>query len=91
MNKRLEAKVTGYVQGVSFRYYTRQEARRLGLTGWVANKPDGSVQVVAEGPEQAMQAFSRFLREGPPHAQVDQVREDWLDPSGEYKDFTVRY
>jgi hypothetical protein len=48
--QRVEATVYGRVQGVSFRYYTQQKARQLGLTGWVANHPDGSVRLVAEGP-----------------------------------------
>ena len=91
MNKRLEAVVSGLVQGVSFRYYTRQEAQRLGLTGWVANRPDGTVQVVAEGPETALSRFSNFLLAGPPHARVDHVAADWLDATGEFGGFTVRY
>ena len=91
MNKRLEAVVTGYVQGVSFRYYTRLEAQRLGLTGWVANSPDGSVRVVAEGPRKNLGEFSNFLLTGSPHAHVDHVQDDWLGATGEFSGFTVRY
>jgi acylphosphatase len=91
MTKRLEAIVHGLVQGVSFRYYTRQQAQRLGLTGWVANRPDGTVQVVAEGPDTALGTFSNFLLAGPPHARVDLVAADWLDATGEFRGFTVRY
>ncbi len=91
MNKRLEAVVTGYVQGVSFRYYTRKEALRLGLTGWVANSPDGSVKVVAEGPQRQLGEFSRFLLKGPSHAHVEHVQADWLDATGEFSGFTIRY
>ena len=91
MDKRLEAIVTGYVQGVSFRYYTQQEARRLGLTGWVANSIDGSVRVVAEGSQNKLGEFSNFLLTGSPHARVDHVQADWLDATGEYSNFTVRY
>lgn len=91
MNKRLEAKVTGLVQGVSFRYYTRQQAQRLGLTGWVANAPDGSVLIVAEGPESKLGALSHFLVEGSPEARVDHVQADWLAATGEFKEFRVRY
>ena len=91
MDKRLEAIVTGYVQGVSFRYYARQEARRLGLTGWVANSPDGSVRVVVEGSQKKLGEFSNFLLAGSPHAHVDHVQADWLDATGEFSEFSVRY
>lgn len=91
MNKRLEAIVTGYVQGVSYRYYARQEARRLGLTGWITNDPDGSVRVVAEGSQKKLGEFSNFLLTGSPHAHVDHVQADWLDATGEFSDFNVRY
>jgi acylphosphatase len=91
MNKRLEARVTGLVQGVSFRHYTRLEARRLGLTGWVANRPDGSVEVVAEGPERAISDFNRFLLEGPRYARVDHVQADWLSARDEFNDFSIRF
>ena len=90
MNKRLEAIVTGYVQGVSFRYYTRKKARQLVLTGWVANHPDGSVRVVAEGPHNKLGEFADFLLSGPPHARVDHVQADWLDATSEFSDFSIR-
>ena len=91
MNKRLEAIVTGYVQGVSFRYHTRRQARRLFLKGWVANHPDGSVRVVAEGPQNKLGEFSNFLLKGPPDAHVDHVQADWLDATGEFSDFSIRH
>ena len=91
MNRRMEAVVTGYVQGVSFRYYAREEARRLGLTGWVANSPDGSVRVVVEGSQKKLGEFSNFLLAGSPQAHVDHVQADWLDATGEFSGFSVRY
>lgn len=91
MNKRLEAVVFGYVQGVSFRYYTRREAVRLHLTGWVANQFDGTVKVVAEGPQDALQNLASFLLEGSPAARVDHVKADWLEATNKYSNFTVRY
>jgi acylphosphatase len=90
MDKRLEAIVTGYVQGVSFRYYTRKKARQLLLTGWVANHSDGSVRVVAEGPQKKLGEFSNFLLKGSPHSRVDHVQTDWLDATGEYPTFSIR-
>lgn len=58
-SERLELVVRGRVQGVYFRASTRDEARRLGLTGWVRNEPDGSVRVLAEGPRAALEALQR--------------------------------
>lgn len=77
---RRAATVTGRVQGVSFRYHTQREAGRLGLTGWVRNHEDGSVRVEAQGPEEAVDELVRWLRHGPPHARVDGVRVDAVEP-----------
>lgn len=91
MMKRLQATIQGHVQGVSFRYYTQKEAQRLSLTGWVRNQPDGSVMTVAEGAEEALQTFVQFLHHGPPAARVSQVDLAWLEATGEFRDFAVRY
>lgn len=90
MNRRLEAIVFGYVQGVSFRYYTRREAVRLQLSGWVANQYDGTVKVVAEGSQESLQELAKFLLNGSPAARVDHVKADWLDATNKYSDFNVR-
>ncbi|MCL4871606.1 MAG: acylphosphatase [Anaerolineae bacterium] len=89
--KRIQATVSGRVQGVSFRYYTQREAQRLGLTGWVCNQPDGTVLTVAEGDEPALLAFVRFLHQGPSAARVTDVTLAWQEAVGEFTDFTVRY
>ncbi len=88
---RLHAIVHGRVQGVNFRYYTTRTARRLGLTGWVANRRDGTVETVAEGPRAALEEFRAFLRRGSPASFVERVEAHWETPSGEFKDFGVRY
>jgi acylphosphatase len=67
---RLEAIVTGRVQGVGFRWFARDRALALGLTGWVRNRADGSLEVVAQGPAVDLDRFERVLREGPPGAEV---------------------
>jgi acylphosphatase len=90
MNKQLEAVVYGRVQGVSFRYYTEQIARRLQLTGWVANQSDGSVLVIAEGPPDDLERFVSFLRVGPPAAAVDEVALTWGVATGRFTHFAVR-
>ncbi len=88
---RLHAIVHGIVQGVNFRYYTRMRAQALGLSGWVANRADGTVEVVAEGPRPAVESLLDFLREGPPAARVDYVETRWERPTGEFRGFHIRY
>jgi acylphosphatase len=61
------------VQGVGFRWFVARHARSLGLTGYARNLPNGSVEVMVDGPEEAMPALERLLRTGPAHAQVDRV------------------
>ncbi|MCB8919298.1 MAG: acylphosphatase [Ardenticatenaceae bacterium] len=91
LTQRFTAVVTGRVQGVSFRYYTRQEAQRLQLSGWVANLPDGRVQVVAEGPPDALQALIDYLHHGPPAARVHNVALAWQAATYEFTNFDVRW
>ncbi len=67
--------VRGRVQGVGFRWWTRNVAGELGLAGWVRNVPDGTVEVVAEGEEGAVGSLAERLKEGPPPARVDSVEE----------------
>jgi acylphosphatase len=88
---RLHALVSGIVQGVNFRYYTARQAQSLGVTGWVANRWDGTVEVVAEGPRAHLQALLDWLTHGPPAATVTGVQTDWEQAAGEYKSFNVRY
>ncbi|HKZ84268.1 MAG TPA: acylphosphatase [Anaerolineae bacterium] len=85
----LHATVHGRVQGVNFRYYTQRTAQALQLTGWVANRPDGTVEVVAEGARSALDQFLDFLRHGPSHAQVDRVDVEWLKATGQFTHFQV--
>jgi acylphosphatase len=79
------------VQGVFFRQTALREARSLNLTGWVRNEPNGTVVVVVEGNDPALQQFLSFLRNGPPAARVQRVDEKWLDATGEFSSFDVRY
>jgi acylphosphatase len=88
---RLHAVVRGYVQGVNFRYYTLRTARRLGLSGWVGNRGDGTVETVAEGRRTDLDEFLDFLHRGSPSAAVQGVDVEWKSPTGEFSSFTVRY
>ena len=88
---RFHAIITGRVQGVNYRAFTRRQAIALGLAGWVRNRPDGAVEVTAEGDEARLQLMERILREGPPLARVDTIELTWGDASGEYSDFHIRH
>ena len=89
--KRLEAVVHGYVQGVGFRWRTREVARRLRVRGYVRNRPDRSVEVVAEGSERALNELLSYLRVGPSAASVQRVDVDWFDDRAEFHGFEVRF
>ena len=67
--------VSGRVQGVGFRWFVKREGRRLALRGVVRNLPDGSVEVVAEGADGALQVLHEALRHGPSGSRVDHVKE----------------
>ncbi len=89
--KRAHIFVSGRVQGVFYRATTQEVARRLRLRGWVRNLPDGRVEIVAEGPEDALKALIDWCWEGPPLARVEDVKVIWEEPTGEFEDFVVRY
>ena len=87
--RRLTARVTGEVQGVGFRYRTLRQAVQLGLTGVVSNAPDGSVHVVAEGREPALDGLREFLRGPKAPGVVAGVEESFSPASGEFHDFSA--
>jgi len=88
--RRMHAKVTGRVQGVGFRYFVLREAQSLGLTGWVRNRWDGSVEVVAEGDIERLRSLAGVLEKGPPSSSVTEVDTDLQTASGEFGSFHVR-
>ena len=90
MQQRLHAVVHGHVQGVSFRYYTVFTARQLNLTGWVRNKPDSTVETIAEGERDQLDELIKFLHTGSPSADVTQVATRFDTATGEFDDFTIR-
>ncbi|GLI28242.1 acylphosphatase [Agromyces rhizosphaerae] len=80
---RLRITVTGMVQGVGYRWWTRAEAQRLGVSGWVKNRLDGRVEAEAEGDEQAVAALVDWMRGGPPSATVTAIETAEVPPTGE--------
>lgn len=89
--KRIHLWISGYVQGVNFRYYTRQQATLLGLAGWVRNLPDGRVEVVAEGAEDQLQELMDWCHHGPSYAEVAGVEVRWEPYRGEFSRFVIAW
>jgi acylphosphatase len=88
---RLRARVDGVVQAVGFRYWTVRKAEELGLTGTVRNNDDGSVAVVAEGPQTVVLEFRRWLRSPEAPGRVEKVEEDVSAATGEFSGFQVKF
>ena len=87
----LNARVSGKVQGVGFRYWVVMEASGLHLTGWVRNDPDGSVVIEAEGREADLRSMADALHRGPVMARVDSVEVRWPPYRGVYRRFIVEH
>ena len=88
----VQAIVYGRVQGVSFRAFTVGQARELGQTGYVRNLPDGrAVEVQAEGGRNKLERLIGHLKVGSPGARVEKVVTNWLEYTGNYSGFNVRY
>jgi acylphosphatase len=89
--ERWQLRVSGKVQGVSYRAYTEQKAGELGLTGTVKNLPGGDVEIIAEGTPDDLEALQDWCRNGPPLAMVENVSTETQAPTGEFNDFRVVY
>jgi len=90
-NKIVHAIISGRVQGVFFRDYTRKEAINIGLTGWVRNLPDRTVEAVISGDSETVDQMIGWLHRGSPGSRVDHVQVDVLDTDKSYSSFEVRY
>lgn len=87
--KQLHLQVRGRVQGVYFRASTQREARRLGLTGWVKNRAEGIVEILAEGEEVSIRELYGWAQKGPSAARVDRVDTRWRSYTGDFADFRI--
>jgi acylphosphatase len=87
---RLHLIVSGWVQGVGFRFSAYDEAKELALAGWVRNIVGGEVEIIAEGSRENLQMLAAWAHLGPPSAHVTRVREEWLDFAGEFTEFRIR-
>lgn len=90
-NVRVRLIIEGRVQGVWFRDSTRRQANMLNVGGWVKNRPDSSVEVLAEGPEKAVKKLVSWCYSGPSGARVDRVRETEEPWQGEFETFDIVY
>lgn len=90
-NARLHAVAYGDVQGVFFRLGAQRLARSLGITGWVRNSPDGTVEIVAEGDEAGLKHLLAWCHDGPSAARVEKVSSKWETYTGEFEHFSIRY
>ncbi|MEM3736622.1 MAG: acylphosphatase [Candidatus Bathyarchaeia archaeon] len=91
MKVRAHLWISGLVQGVFFRHNTKQEARRLGVTGWIRNLEDGRVEVVLEGEKENVDKVIQYCRKGPPGAHVTDIELKWEDYTGKFKEFKIVY
>lgn len=87
--KRIHLVIRGRVQGVYFRASAVREAKRLGLTGWVKNRPDSAVELVAEGEEDQVKDFLAWAQHGPSTARVDKIDTRWRSYTGEFAAFEI--
>jgi len=83
--------VTGIVQGVFFRVETKRAADRIGVTGWVRNRPEGTVEAVFEGDREKVEAAINWCRKGPPSGRVDELKITWEPFQGEFSGFDITY
>ena len=89
--KRVHVRIEGVVQGVFFRAHTQEQAQRLGLNGWVRNRPDGSVEAVMEGEASRIEQMIQWCHEGPPMSNVTHVEVSEQEPLGERGGFSIKY
>ena len=87
---KVHVKITGRVQGVCYRWFTRDTADELGVTGWVRNLPDGSVELVAEGSREKIDQLLALCRQGPDLARVENLEIAREQASGQFDRFSIR-
>lgn len=90
LNRRLHARVQGRVQGVGFRYFVQENARSLGLVGWVRNRRDGSVELIAEGELETLNKLIQVLQQGSRSSQVQDLKSEIQEASGDFENFFVK-
>lgn len=90
-NARARVVIEGRVQGVFFRAETQRAAQRLGVGGWVRNRPDGTVEALFEGPSQAVNQAVDWCWQGSARSKVSDVKIEWQQYTGEFQEFAITY
>jgi acylphosphatase len=90
-NQRLHAIVHGRVQGVGFRYFVIEQVRGMEITGWVRNRFNGTVEVLAEGSKADLEQLLQALHRGSRSSNVTLVKTDWFKATGEFSSFSTRH
>ncbi len=83
--------VTGNVQGVSYRYFAKKNADKLGIKGYTKNLRNGDVEIYAEGEKDEIEALIEALKDGPSSSKVQNVNVEWLESAGLFRDFRIEY
>lgn len=81
--------ISGIVQGVGFRWRTKEEASRLGITGWIANRPDGEVEAVFQGTRGSIDEMLLWARQSPPGSKVSGIRLQWREVDAGLRKFQI--
>jgi acylphosphatase len=90
MNVQAHVFISGWVQGVGFRYWTKTTALKLGLTGWVRNLPDSRVEAIFEGPKERVEEMVERCQKGPIWTGDNEVKVEWKKARKEFVDFEIR-
>jgi len=90
-NVRAHAVISGRVQGVFFRMETLRAAQRYGVSGWVRNKAEGTVEALFEGDKESVDSILKWCNKGTPPAKVERVNVNWEDYTGEFEEFRITY
>lgn len=89
--KQIHIMITGFVQGVGYRKFVRRIARQEGITGWVRNNPDGSVEALAVGDEEVLKKLLEECSKGPFLSAVDNIHTEWEEPQETFTQFSIRH
>jgi acylphosphatase len=81
--------VSGYVQGVGYRWFVKKTAITLGLTGWVKNLPDRKVEVLASGSKERLEMLVSRCKKGPFLSKINDIKEDWIEKDEEFSEFSI--
>lgn len=88
---RLHLFLSGKVQGVRFRLFTLESSSKFNINGWVRNRFNRNVEVMAEGNKEKLEKFLKLLEKGPPRSDVESIKKEWLPATGDFKKFRIRF